>query len=210
MSTNTDLDALLADTAAGVEARGGVSAEEVVSSEELASEQEPIVPDEPRDELERVEPQPTGPITLKSGLVVDVLPLRLRATMKLLRIVTHGAGRAGVLESAIGNLDLEDGEEFGQNLAALVLFALPEAEDESVEFIQSMVLPADYVNLDEDTRTDQLNKLAYELADPDLNDVVSIVERVIRRESEELRSLGKRISTAVKLTQKIEKKVAAK
>lgn len=168
----------------------------------LAETQTPVEPDAPRDEVERIEPDNTGPITLVNGQVVEVVPLKLRETMKLLKIVTRGAG--SVLEGLMGDLDMEDPVAFAQTFGALILMSIPEAENEAVDFIQSMVLPAGFAAIEErDEKISQLNALAVELANPELEDVVSIVERVIRRESEDIRNLGKRISTAFQLTRRV-------
>ena len=174
---------------------------EVVTAGQHAEEQTPVVPDPPRDETERLDPEPTGPITLVSGHKVDIVPLKLRETMKLLKIVTRGAG--GVLEQTMGGLDLEDPVAFAQTFGALILFSIPEAEDEAVEFIQSMVLPAGFAELPNEEKIEQLNLLAVELANPELDDVVTIVERVVRRESEDIRNLGKRVTQAFKMARKV-------
>lgn len=168
---------------------------------------EPVVPDAPRDEVERIEPQPTGPVKLISGLEVDIVPMKLRETMRLLRIVTRGAG--GALESTVADLDLNDPARFAQTFGALILFSIPEAENEAVDFIQSMVLPVGYDSMNQEQRIDALNKLAVELSNPELEDTVSIVERVVRRESEDIRNLGKRITQAFQLTRKVTKDLPA-
>lgn len=163
---------------------------------------EPVVPDEPRDEVERIEPTPTGPVKLVSGKEVDIVPLKLRETMKLLKIVTRGAG--GVLESTLGGLDLDDPTAFAQTFGALILFSIPEAENEAVEFIQSMCVPAGFESMtDRSQQIEALNSLAIELANPELDDVISIVERIVRRESEDIRNLGKRISQAFQLARRV-------
>lgn len=174
------------------------------TAEELADAQTPLEPDEARDEVERIDPDPTGPVTLVSGAKVEIVPLKLRETMKLLKIVTRGAG--GVLEQTMGDLDLDDPAAFAQTFGALIVFSIPEAENEAVEFIQSMVLPYDFSNLPQQDKIDQLNALAVDLSNPELEDVISIIERVVRRESEDIRNLGKRISQAFQLTRKVQPK----
>ena len=168
---------------------------------EAAETQTPVVPDPPRDESERLEPIPTGPITLESGTEVEVVPLRLRETMKLLKIVTRGAG--SVLEQLMGELDMEDPAAFAQTLGALVIMSIPEAEDEAVAFIQAMVAPANETSLTTQEKITARQSLAQELSNPDLNDTISIIERVIRRESEDIRNLGKRIGAAFKVAGKV-------
>jgi hypothetical protein len=170
----------------------------------LAAEQTPVVPDPARDESERLNPDPTGPLTLTTGKVVEVLPLKTREMMKLLKIVTRGAG--AVLEQLMGELDLSDPAAFAQTLGALIIMSIPEAENEVIEFVQSIVRPYGWDDLaaaDRKDAVEQLSVLMAELHNPELDDLISIVERVIRRESEDIRNLGKRIGTAFKLGQKV-------
>jgi hypothetical protein len=156
-----------------------------------------VQPDPPRDEAERLDPVPTGPLTLSSGTVVEIVPLKLRETMRLLKIVTRGGG--GFLQTMAGGLDFEDGAAFGQTLGAMLVMSIPEAENEAVEFIQSMCLPVGFEQMDPKLRVPAQQALFTELYNPELEDVISIIERVIARESEDIRGLGKRIQTAFNL-----------
>lgn len=169
---------------------------------EQAAQQTPVVPDPPRDEAERIEPDVTGPVVLLSGTQVEVVPLKLREMMKLLKIVTRGAG--AVLEQLMGELDLNDPAAFAQTLGALVIMSIPESENEVVDFIQAIVRPAGFDQLtDQKERIAALQALSTELYNPEMEDVISIIERVIRRESEDIRNLGKRIGAAFKISQKV-------
>lgn len=168
---------------------------------ENAAAQTPVEPDEARDEAERIEPVPTGPVTLANGQEVEIVPLKLRETMKLLKIVTRGAG--GVLEQLMGELDVNDPVAFAQTFGALILLSIPEAENEVVDFVVSMVRPAEWDALSQEQRIEGLKNIAVELANPELDDVISIVERIVRRESEDIRSLGKRLSQAFSLGRKV-------
>lgn len=202
MSAETlfDDDVLTADGADSVNS-DSASVVSGPSSADMAEAQTPVVPDPPRDEVERIEPANTGPVTLSSGLEVEVVPLKLRETMKLLKIVTRGAG--AVLEQLMGDLDLNDPVAFAQTLGALILLSIPEAENEVVDFVRSMVIPVGYKDMDSKEKVEVYRSLLEELDNPELDDVISIVERVIRRESEDIRNLGKRISTAFKLASKV-------
>lgn len=159
-----------------------------------------ITPDAPRTEAERLDPQPEGPITLSTGTIIDVAPLRLRETMKLLRIITHGAGGA---IGGLFDLNTEDGDAFAQQLVMVLLMSLPDAENESVDFLQTMCIPHPLSGTEVERQT-QLDLLKAELDNPGLEDVVSIVEAVIRRESEDIRALGKRLAAALNLASRIE------
>lgn len=202
MLDSQEVTSLTADSAPVNSAEGASSVEvDRPTAEGLAEAQTPIVPDAPRDEAERMDPTPTGPVTLMSGQVVDIVPLKLRETMKLLKIVTRGAG--AVLEQLMGELDLNDPVAFAQTLGALVIMSIPEAENEAIEFIQAMVRPADYDNLTQEVKITEVNTLMTDLNNPELEDVITIVERVIRRESEDIRNLGKRVAAAFKMARKV-------
>jgi len=171
-----------------------------VSRKKTTKVQTAVVPDPPRDEQENLEPVPTGPIVLENGQEIVVVPLRLRESMNLLKIVTRGAG--GMLGSMMDGLDLEDGAAFAQTPLALVFFAIPEAIDESVHFFRIMVEPANYEELSAKERVEQTEQLNRYMDNPSLIDVFEVTERVIRRESEDLRNLGKRIGTALQVMTK--------
>lgn len=157
-------------------------------------------------EIDRIDP-PSEFLELASGDEVRVLPLRTRQLFKLLRIITHGAGQA-LLRA---DLDFsENPEVFLQKLLTLVAFSIPDAEQETIEFLQSMVEPTDLV--DKATRDlsdkerqhniDAWTALNTELWNPDPMDTLSIIENVVRRESADLQALGKRIRGFLELANK--------
>lgn len=166
-----------------------------------------------RDEIERLDPQPQThapdengtpkKLQLKSGIEFDVEPLKLRQFLALLRIMTRGAagiyamGAGASLTS--GNLD---GEAFARELLTMVVFAIPEAEDETVEFAKSIVRPAKLTG--NKTVDDELRQLlSAELDNPELEDLVSIIEVVVNREGNDLKALGKRLGGMMKVADKI-------
>lgn len=162
------------------------------------AEQQPAVKaDPPRDETERLDPQPLE-LRLASGTEFDLEPLKLRQFLRLLRIVTRGA--ADVLDQA--ELDFNDPQGFVQTFLGMVLFSIPEAEEESIDFIKSMVRPK---NLTGDPQKDlaKVQALVNELDNPELEDTITIIQAVIEHESEDLRSLGKRLGTMFKVAQKM-------
>lgn len=174
-------------------------AREVAEAREAAAAPDPedqVHPAEPRSEMDRLDPDPT-PRVLVSGTKFDLEPLKLRQFLRLLRIVTRGA--SGILSGS--DLDFEDPQLFAQNLLGMVLFALPEAEEETVDFLKSMVKPS---NLTGDVNKDliRLEDLYRELDNPDLEDVVTIMQCIVETEGEDLRGLGKRLSSMFKVAQK--------
>lgn len=164
----------------------------------------PEAPADPgRHEVDVLLPEP-GQLKLVSGIIVKIVPLKLRELLKLIRIVTRGGAQLlpNLRFSGVAPAD------FAAQFAALVLFALPEAENEAVEFIQAMVEPEELrrpVRTDADRafNTQQWELIYAELTNPELDDVVTIIESVVQREAEDLQSLGKRLMSAFKMAEKV-------
>ena len=151
-------------------------------------------------ETDRLDP-PTEYLTLENGLRVRLLPLRMRQLFRLLRIVTRGGAQylPMLREAMAGATSGEDGARvFGTQLLAVTLLALPEAEDEAVDFISSVVEPAE-LSLGSDKAAIARNEglrveLGTELFNPDPQDVVTILEAVVGAEKDDLVALGKRLA----------------
>ncbi len=155
----------------------------------------------PPSETDRLDP-PSESISLRSGTKARLLRLKMRQMFRLLRIVTRGgASYLPVLRDALASATDEDAAEvFGTQLLAVALIALPEAEDEAVEFIMSVVEPVELTH-GKDKQSRERNEalrtsLADELYNPDPDDVVTIIEAVIGREKDDLVALGKRLAAA--------------
>jgi hypothetical protein len=72
-------------------------------------------------------------IVLSTGTRVDVQDLKTRQFFKLLRIVTNGAG------PMLADLDLstdQSPDEFAAKMLGIVILAVPNAEDEAIEFMR--------------------------------------------------------------------------
>jgi hypothetical protein len=148
-------------------------------------------------DIDRIDPVPDT-ITLASGIEVHVLPLRTRELFKLLRIITHGAGQT-IMQSG---LDFkEDSAVFLQKLLGIVLFSIPDAENETVAFLQAMVEPADLTDkpnrdlskAEREANIASWTRLNMEMYNPDPGDTIDILENVVRRESADLQALGKKL-----------------
>jgi hypothetical protein len=151
----------------------------------------------PRDEIDRLDPQPVE-MRLQSGLEFDLEPLKLRQFLRLLRIVSRGA--ADVLDST--SLDFENPQAFVQTFIGLVLFSIPEAEEETVEFLKSMVTVRNKTG-NPDIDSIKYAELLSELDNPELEDTITIVQSLIEREAEDIRALGKRLGAMFKVAQKM-------
>lgn len=144
-------------------------------------------------------------VVLESGTELILQPLKARQFFKLLRIVTHGAG--GMLLNIKFSAD-DTPEEFGGKLMALVGFAIPDAEDEVIDFVQAMVKANGYkegrnlskAQLAENQRLE--SELYHELENPELGDLLTILEAIVKRESSDLQALGKRLMQMFDLAKK--------
>ena len=170
---------------------------EEVPTEEVTTEGSYIAPSDPTpdQDVERLLPGPGEPITLESGKQVLVNPLRLREFLAMLKIITRGAAMA------LGSVRLDtNDEDFMQNMLSLFVFAIPEAEDEVVDFVRVMVSP--YGNFSGSEKVEAVNQLWEEMANPELEDLFTVVEVVIHREGSDLRRLGKRLANAIAFARK--------
>jgi len=155
--------------------------------------------DVPQD-VEALSPEPDV-ITLASGFDVRVDKLKTRGMFKLLKIVTRGAGPI-IMQM---NLDFDNQETFSGQLLGVVVMAIPEAEQEALEFIQAMVTPAEYnPDVRKDDKAGQqknvelFERLARELDDPDIADTFSIIEKIVENEAGDIQALGKRLAAVLK------------
>jgi hypothetical protein len=150
---------------------------------ESARDVEVIVPE---DEL----------VTLSTGTSVRIQPLKARQFFKLLRIITHGAG--GMLLNIQFSPD-DTPEAFGAKLVALVGFAIPDAEEEVLDFLLSMTEPDGFksgrkLSKDEkEANKEILEDFMAEMDNPELEDLVTLIEAIIKREANDLQALGKRL-----------------
>lgn len=146
-------------------------------------------------ELDSLDAQPEGPIALESGTEVDVNRLRTREMLSLLRILTRGAG------GALANVTFDgDATDFAARLIGIAMVSIPEAEEETITFVQRMVSPHGLIlgrrlsKAEQEINGNLLDGLAAEMMNPELEDLFSIVERVIRVEAPHVQALGKKFA----------------
>lgn len=138
-----------------------------------------------------------GPVTLADGTNVNIERIRTRQLMRLLKILTRGAG--GALSGLSFSADTS-ADEFTTQLIGAVIFSIPEAEEETIGFIQSMVSPADLIQGNRLSKAEmELNEAHYDnlnalLVNPDLDDLVTIIERIVVVEGPHVLALGKRLA----------------
>jgi hypothetical protein len=157
-------------------------------------------------ELDRIDPQPTE-VKLSTGFTVEVVRMRTRQFFRLLRVLTHGAGPA--LTQAQLNFSGDAGE-FGAKLLTLVVMSIPDAEQEAIGFLASMSRPVGITDKPQAQLTkqeDEANKAAWtrfneELHNPELEDLLDLIEVIVRQEAPELQALGKKLRRTFEMFQK--------
>jgi hypothetical protein len=160
-------------------------------------------------ELDVLDPVP-GTITFSNGLQANVLDLKTRQFFRMLKILTRNPNLSSVLSQ--GGSALFDGTSdaavFATRLVTMLLFSIPEAENETVEFLASMLEPVGLVvrpNLDKTDKARNDEKwveLRTALFNPELEDLIDIISSIVERESEDLLALGKKIGAMFKLARK--------
>jgi hypothetical protein len=145
-------------------------------------------------------------IELTTGLRLRLQALKSRQFLKLLKIVTHGAG--GMLFNV--NISASDTpEEFGAKLLAVIGYAIPDAENEVIDFLMSMAEPAELKkgrklsSAEKEENKQILEQFLEEMDNPTMEDLVTLVEAIVMREASDLQALGKRLMGMFKMAQKL-------
>ena len=146
-------------------------------------------------------------VVLSTGTHVEIVPLKTRQFFKLLKIITRGAG------DAITSLRLDPNDsdlEFAAKLIGTFGFAIPEAEDEAIDFLASMCKPVGLIDrpaatLNKQDRERNLalwEQMVTDLENPELEDLLSVIEAVVTQETPNLKALGKRLGQMFNLARK--------
>lgn len=158
-------------------------------------------------DIDTITSQP-HPLVLSSGRQVWVERLKTRQLMRLMKILTRGAG------AALGDLRVSDTDttaDFVGQLVATILFAIPDAEDETVDFVRGMVTPVGLIQIqpgghalskaEVEINQNLLVELDEEFSNPELEDLVSVLEAVATVEAPHLVALGNRLAVLLKVQQ---------
>ena len=158
-------------------------------------------------EVDRIDPEPVI-VKLSTGYEVGIQRLKTRQFFRLLKVLTRGVGPA-VVQSG---LDFgKDPETFGQSLLAMTLMAIPEAEQQFIEFLTSMCTPVDLHEASgrarlskQQTEDNQaaIGDMMEELNNPELEDLLDLAEAIVKREAPEIQALGKRVASLLELARK--------
>jgi hypothetical protein len=155
-------------------------------------------------DVDRIEITPIE-LTLSSGVIVIVDRLKTRQFFRLLKILTRGAGHMLMEYRLDGNLSQE---EFTGRLIALIALSIPEAEDEAIDFLRSMVRPVgliegrDLNKQDKERNTELWAGLEKLITNPEIEDTVDIIEAIVKTEAADIQSLGKRLQKMFKIAEK--------
>lgn len=147
----------------------------------------------------------TRVLTFEDGSQVKVLDIRLRALMKCLKIITRGAGP--LLFDPRMQLT-GTSTEIAVKFMTILGFAVPEAEDEAIEFILSVIEPVGLVkgrkltNQEKENNSRLLEELVTEWDDPDPLKAITVLEAVVHAEKEDLAGLVKKLMTMFKMGKK--------
>lgn len=156
-------------------------------------------------ELDALDPLPQE-FKLQNGAVIEFESLRARQFFKLLRIITHSAVPA--MRDLFALDPNEDQQKFVTTLLTVVVLSIPDAEDETIEFLNSMVKPVGLIegrrlNKGDSERNEELwRQVDEEMDNPHLEDLVGLVEAIVRREAADIQALGKRVAAMFKLAEK--------
>lgn len=159
------------------------------------------------DELEALDPDVAGH-EMTTGFKIEIVRMQTRQFLRLMKVLTHGAGPRLLSEG----LDFEAGlEVFAARLAAIIAMSIPDAENETIDFLQSVCQPAGLAGGIYGKQPSQMSKqeiegdnalwerFRKEMFNPDPVDTIDIVDILIRREAEDLQALGKKLSAVMKL-----------
>lgn len=131
---------------------------------------------EPED-LEVILPDLSEPVTL-GGIQARVRRLKTREFAALLKIITTGLG--GALSTI--RVDLASPATAARDFGALLMLAVPNAIEEMINFLAVVCEPVD--------ENDRPALAKYLRDNPDIEDLMVVVERVAEQERDEIRMLG--------------------
>jgi hypothetical protein len=157
-------------------------------------------------EISRLDPEPVT-VKLSTGYEVGLQRLKTRQFFRLLKVLTRGLGPAVVQ----AGLDFDsDPEGFGQKLLAMTVMSIPEAEQQFIEFLQSMCVPPGLHEPDGRALTRKereenqaaITEMVEELNNPELGDLLDLAEVIVQREAPEIQALGKRVAGLLEMFRK--------
>ena len=156
------------------------------------------------NELDRLLADDTASLKLSDGTYVQVRPLKLKELFSAFRVITRGAA---LTMGALSHSILQDSsEQFSNTLIALLINAVPEADEEFAEFLRVVVdpdTPEGGWKSKEDRHAAEVHLDTILLGDPEIDDAIDILSVLIGRESKDIQRLGKKVTNAAKMFSKV-------
>lgn len=149
---------------------------------------------EEETELDALAPE-SATVELSNGSKVTLCRLKARQFFVLLRIITRGSA------SVLGNYNwgnLKTPEEFATQLLGLLIFAIPEAPEATFEFLRSMI-DTEFDSKAGKVSANYTNAMLL-LEEPEMEDVIVLLEAIVRQESKDLVALGNRLRALIRTT----------
>lgn len=133
-------------------------------------------------------PEFDGTITLTTGHVLNIRPIKTRQFLRLVKIIMQGAPH--VLPVLV-----PESENFKGMLRVAIINAMGDAPDAVIDFIQGAVQirPEDFVGKSQAERSTLIKEVEGALLDPEMDDTLSIIAGVIALDGDNLEALGKRV-----------------
>lgn len=138
--------------------------------------------DDPVDEAAEILQTPVGSIEI-AGVQCRINRMKTREVFSLLRILTLGGRSVEMIATAFEADKTE--AQMAQQLAANLIVTLPNAEEDFVDLIRKMVGKPDGTDAVEWVTVQR------ELANPDLDTSMAIIQAIVEQEAGELVRLGK-------------------
>lgn len=159
------------------------------------------------DELDAISPD-VAPLKMTTGFELEVVRMQTRQFFRLLKVITHGAGTKLIQEG----LDFEASPEvFGARLLMIIAMSIPDAEQETINFLESVCQPAGLHGGLYGKQASQLSKqelqddnalwdrYRQEMFNPDPLDTLAIIETLARREADDVQALGKKLRAMLEI-----------
>jgi hypothetical protein len=155
-------------------------------------------------EIDRLDPVGTT-VMLTTGLSVSVVRMQTRQLFRLMRILTRGATVESI---AALNFKPDASEEekkvFSAQLLGIVVRAVPEAENETISFLQAMAEPSELIKRqglarsltkqESEFNAELFRRFGVDLYNPDIEDTLSLLETILSQEAPDIQALGKKLS----------------
>lgn len=138
-------------------------------------------------------PEFDGTVTLTTGHVVNIRPIKTQQFLKMVKIFMQGAPEALPLL-------VPDQDDFKGMLQAVLINAAGNAPDAAISFIQGAVQipPAAFEGKSQKEKETMVNEIYGALQDPEIEDTLEIIGGIIQLDGDHLEALGKRVVAMAK------------